>query len=104
MLSFSSEFDLKLRQRYSSLSDEALDEMVKEVIGSNKKIGAGSVKARLQASGVTLQRQRVRDSVSRVDPVGVALRALHPKLERSIYSVAGPNSLWHIDGNHKLIR
>lgn len=25
-------------------------------------------------------------------------------LRRRQYSVPGPNSLWHIDGNHKLIR
>lgn len=25
-------------------------------------------------------------------------------LKRREYSVAGPNALWHIDGNHKLIR
>ena len=55
-------------------------------------------------SGVTIQRQRVRDAMERVDPAGVALRALQPQLQRRQYKVAGPNSLWHIDGNHKLIR
>ena len=55
-------------------------------------------------SGVTIQRQRVRDAMERNDPAGVALRALQPQLQRRQYKVAGPNSLWHIDGNHKLIR
>lgn len=25
-------------------------------------------------------------------------------LKRRVYSVPGPNALWHMDGNHKLIR
>ena len=28
----------------------------------------------------------------------------HKTSRRRVYSVEGPNSLWHIDGNHKLIR
>ncbi|XP_065133039.1 uncharacterized protein [Paramisgurnus dabryanus] len=40
----------------------------------------------------------------RVNPTGAAQRALAQRLHRRTYRVAGPNSLWHIDGNHKLIR
>ncbi|MEQ2242557.1 hypothetical protein ILYODFUR_036991 [Ilyodon furcidens] len=41
----------------------------------------------------------------RVDPRGVLMRTLqlNPRRRRR-YSVPEPNSLWHIDGNHKLIR
>jgi len=52
---------------------------------------------------VQVSRQNVRDSVLRIDPAGVALRTTE-RIQRRTYSVAGPNSLWHIDGNHKLIR
>ncbi|KAK1161546.1 hypothetical protein AOXY_G19120 [Acipenser oxyrinchus oxyrinchus] len=43
--------------------------------------------------------------MKRVDPEGVLERALslHTVRRRS-YSVTAPQSLWHIDGNHKLIR
>jgi len=27
-----------------------------------------------------------------------------PPIQRRVYSVPGPNALWHLDGNHKLIR
>lgn len=57
----------------------------------------------LLAKGVKVQRKRVRESQLRVNPVGVSMRSLH-QMQRRTYSVAGPNSLWHIDGNHKLIR
>lgn len=40
-----------------------------------------------------------------VDPFGIFLRGLQINLvPRVPYSVPGPLSLWHIDGNHKLIR
>ncbi|MGH0135871.1 UNVERIFIED_CONTAM: hypothetical protein FKN15_058686 [Acipenser sinensis] len=45
------------------------------------------------------------ESMKRVDPEGVLERALslHTVRRRS-YSVPAPQSRWHIDGNHKLIR
>ena len=39
----------------------------------------------------------------RVDPIGVRSRLIQTISRRS-YSVAMPNSMWHIDGYHKLIR
>jgi len=49
--------------------------------------------------------QRVQESMRRVDPGGILVRTLqlNPRRRRR-YSVPAPNSLWHIDGNHKLIR
>jgi len=39
----------------------------------------------------------------RVDPEGVLERSRKP-IKRRVYSVPGPHYLWHMDGNHKLIR
>lgn len=48
---------------------------------------------------------RLQESLRRVDAEGVYMRRLRLHvLRRRQYSVPGPNSLWHIDGNHKLIR
>ncbi|XP_062235963.1 uncharacterized protein LOC133933025 [Platichthys flesus] len=59
----------------------------------------------LKAQGINIQRQRVQESMRRVDPNGVVVRTLqlNPQRRRK-YFVPAPNSLWHIDGNHKLIR
>ena len=57
----------------------------------------------LETKGVHVPRQRVRESVRRVDPEGCEERwaaAVH----RRTYKVATPNSLWHMDGHMKLIR
>uniref|UniRef100_A0A4W5NV15 Integrase catalytic domain-containing protein n=1 Tax=Hucho hucho TaxID=62062 RepID=A0A4W5NV15_9TELE len=92
-----------LFRSYSLLSDAQLDERIKELIGQNEEIGAESVRAHLRGEGVGVQRERVRQSLIRVDPQGAARRAMQQQLRRQ-YRVAGPNSLWHIDGTHKLIR
>ncbi len=47
--------------------------------------------------------KRVRESMHRTDPEGVAMRWLFIT-PRAVYSVRGPLLLRHIDGNHKLIR
>ena len=80
-----------------------LDRTVKNCIGENQRIGPNAVKARLFSQDINVQRWQVRDSMMRVDEGGIALRAAMT-IQRRIYAVAGPNSVWHIDGNNKLIR
>jgi hypothetical protein len=57
----------------------------------------------LRAAGHVIQRDRVRDSLRRVDPVGSASRWSHT-VSRRTYSVATPNCLWHLDSHLKLVR
>ena len=99
----SREYGLKLRSDYSTLEGEALDVIIKETIGHNYLIGPNSVQARLFSQGIKMQRWKVRESMLRVCPDGFAIRAALATRRRT-YTVAGPNSLWHMDGNHKLIR
>ncbi|KAI5607880.1 hypothetical protein C0J50_9764, partial [Silurus asotus] len=64
-----------------------------------------AVRTQLRAGGVQVQRDRVRESLIRTHPGAAALRAMaQRRSQRRLYSIAGPNSLWHIDGNQKLIR
>ena len=56
----------------------------------------------LAARGIIVQRVRVCASIHRVDPENTAIRR-SVTIRRS-YHVQGPNSLWHVDGNHKLVR
>ncbi|XP_062342184.1 uncharacterized protein LOC134039976 [Osmerus eperlanus] len=90
--------------RFSDLSDTALDDNVKDLVAGNDRLGPESVRAQLRAEGIRVQRRRVRDSMLRVNPRAAALRAMSQRLHRRSYRVAGQNSLWHLDGNHKLIR
>uniref|UniRef100_A0A1X7SSW1 Uncharacterized protein n=1 Tax=Amphimedon queenslandica TaxID=400682 RepID=A0A1X7SSW1_AMPQE len=65
--------------------------------------GEKSVTGRLRSYGIRVQRQRIRDSLERVDPDGVVNR-MRRVLHRRSYTERSPNSLWHLDGYHKLIR
>lgn len=53
--------------------------------------------------GFRIQEQRVRKLIREVDPVGVTNR-LFQSIHHHTYSVAGSQALWHLDGNHILIR
>ena len=52
---------------------------------------------------MTVPRHRVRASIHRVDPINTAIRR-SVTVQRRVYHVEGPNSLWHIDGHHKLTK
>lgn len=86
------------------MPEDELDELVTEVVAGNDRLGPESVRATLRARGVRVQRRRVRESMIRTNPGAAALRSLMQRPQRRSYNVQGPNSLWHIDGNHKLIR
>lgn len=97
-------FNINLRHT-TVISDEDLDIKIKEVVGSNRAIGPNSIRVRLAERNIFTTRQKVRDGCARVDPGGCALRSLERRnIHSRTYKVAGPNSLWHLDGNHKLIR
>ena len=94
------DFGLSIRTTYSEYSD---DDLVKMVVGANRKVGPSAVVAGLKGMDVRIQRYRIRESLRRIDPAGVVVRSSNV-LKRRTYSVKGPNSLWHFAGNHKLSR
>ena len=55
----------------------------------------------IQGKGVPVKRQTVMEILQELDPEGVQARK-KKRLRRRIYSVPGPDHLWHIDGYDKL--
>lgn len=96
-------FGLPTTHEYSLITDSELDEIVEEFVSRFPTAGQKTLAGHLCTLGYHLQRARIRDSLYRVDPWGVEERSRRV-LHRRKYTVAGPNSLWHIDGHHKLIR
>ena len=90
-------------EKYSSISDSDLDGHVREIQHNNPNIGMALLQGYLQSRGVFVQRQRVRQSVFRINPISTLSR-WQQVVSRRCYSVPGPNSLWHIDGHHSLVR
>ena len=98
------EFGLKKGLCFSTISDEELDNCIISILNRFPNCGYKKMRGFLRAKNTNVQERRVRESMRRVDPEGVLFRALQsmPIIRRK-YSVAGPLSLWHMDGNHKLI-
>ncbi|KAK0143146.1 hypothetical protein N1851_018730 [Merluccius polli] len=83
---------LRKTDLYSAVSDEELDSIISEIHRRHPNTGYKLMRGHLNARGV-----RSQDCKS--------LRRLRLRvLRRRQYSVPGPNSLWHIDGNYELIR
>lgn len=97
-------YGIQLYGRYTEITDASLDLEISSLIKGNWQPGPNAIRSRLLVKNIWVPRQRVRDSMLRVDPAGAACRAMSSKLQRRHYRVSAPLSLYHIDGNHKLIR
>ena len=99
-----SEFGSSIKATYAQLTDVDLDAAVSEIMREVANVGYKRMTGLLLGRGLRLQQVRIRESMRRVNPEGVLLRALELNaLHRRCYQVMGPLSLWHIDGNHKVI-
>ena len=96
-------YGLAARNNSPFISDEELDSKVREMLTQFPNAGYRRVISQLSVAEVKPSQIRVRQSMQRVDPQGVAVRWLRLTPRRK-YSMSGPLALWHIDDNHKLIR
>ena len=85
------------------ITDNDLDEITLAYVKQFPNAGQKSFTAFLLQQGMHVSRQKVRDSLLRVDPDGVMGR-FKKAIKRRSYHVPGPNGVWHRDGYHKLIR
>ena len=90
-------------QQYSALSNQDLDNLVQVFKRRQPDSGFRYLTGFLRAHGYRVQRHRVLHSLRRVDGLGNCLRE-RKAIKRKIYQVERPNSLWHVDGHHKLIQ
>ncbi len=96
-------YQLSVRETYTQLGDDELDRMVSDAQLQFPSWGNRLMYSYILSCGVRVQFHRVREAQARIDPVGSFMRRLS-HLQRRRYAVPGPQALWHIDGNHKLIR
>ena len=91
------------KNNFSSICDEDLDFTLSEIAKDYPRCGENMLRQMLMVKGIRVQRWRLRDSIHRIDPHGVSERKAG-RLKRRVYNVMGPNQLWHVDTNHKLVR
>lgn len=91
--------NLSICSTYSRITDDELDAIVQQQFcgWGNRQVCGSSI-----SLGIRVPFQRVRESQCRVGPEGSIMHRLNG-IQRRKYAVQGPQPLWHIDGNHKLI-
>ena len=99
------EFYSFVKKKYSDIFDETLDGIVERLMREFPNCGYKRMTGFLIDAGHRFQQRRIRECMRRVNPDGVFLRAHELRaVRRRRYQVRGPLALWHVDGNHKLIR
>ncbi|CAL8406534.1 unnamed protein product [Arctogadus glacialis] len=86
-----------------AIDDGELEQHVRQLQGQYPNSGNEIIRALLRTQGVFVTRSRVREMLTRVNPTAAA-RRWSRTVARRVYHVPYPNSLWHIDGNMRLIR
>ncbi len=85
---------------FSDITDHDLQILITEIKQEMPHIGICMLRGILESKGHRISITRLRDCVAVLEPVN---RWAIP-IRRRVYSVPHPNALWHIDGNHKLVR
>ena len=88
---------------YTNISEHDLDQKIADIKTDHPDIGEVMTAGHLRAQGIKIKRSALRASLQRIDPQGVAERR-QSRLNHHVYENPDPNYVWHIDGNHKLIR
>ena len=85
----------------SQLTDDELDTIIADLKKCFVRAGISMIDGLLRGMNIRVPRNRIRDSLLRIDPVHRVFERI--TIHRQTYSVPGPNSLWHHDGQHSLI-
>jgi len=86
----------------STLSDNDLDEITSQIVEIFPNFGRRMIDGHLQHLGHRVPRSRIQASYSHVH--GAPASSFGPRrIQRRVYSVPGPNSLAHHDGQHGML-
>ena len=93
------------RQRFTTKSDEEIKLIISEITKKFPNSGICEIVAMLRCRDppILIQRDRIQKLLCVVNPPATARRWAQV-LPRRTYSVPTPNSLWHLDTHHSLIR
>ena len=87
---------------FTAIADDQLDNAVRDIKSTSPDCGSKLLAGYLRAIHINVQRSCVRESLTRVDALGIVARRCRT-VHRRVYNVSRPLALWHVDGNHKLI-
>ncbi|TRY85628.1 hypothetical protein DNTS_008764 [Danionella cerebrum] len=99
----SKDLGVPVRSRMSAVDDGELETVIRRLHSHYPNSGSEMMRALLLAEGMRVSRIRVREMLVCINP-SAAARRWSSTVSRRVYNVPHPNSLWHIDGNMRLIR
>ncbi|KAJ3755629.1 hypothetical protein EV360DRAFT_96085 [Lentinula raphanica] len=85
-------------RRHSNIVNDDLDSLIRLLRSYYPRAGIQMLHGMLRSLGHIVPYERIRHSLIRVDPVHRVFERI--RIRRRVYSVPGPNSLWHHDGHH----
>jgi hypothetical protein len=85
---------------FTNISNTDLRCLIHEIKQEMPHIGVRMLRGVLESRGYHIPTTRLRDTLEELEP----LTQWSAPIRRRVYSVPYPNALWHIDGNHKLVR
>ena len=85
--------ELEISLKYSQITEMQVNAEVQTILTENPNMGEKMLVGALLSRGFTVQREMLRKSIERVDPVGKVLRSLRT-LQGRAYNVSTPNALW----------
>jgi len=89
---------------YHHLPDEILDNLIRTLRTEQEQVGIRYIQGQLNRLGIYPPRDSIRLSLNRVYPARHLLDAQRSAIRRrQVYRVAGPNSVWHMDGQHEIV-
>lgn len=83
----------------SDISDEEIDSIMQHVLAEFPNFGRRMIAGHFKNLDYRISRKRLQASYDRIHGPPVFSFGVR-RIERRIYSVPGPNSLWHHDGQH----
>ncbi|EJT47175.1 hypothetical protein A1Q1_04033 [Trichosporon asahii var. asahii CBS 2479] len=90
------------RRKFSEITQEELDRaVIAAYLRGSGDQGYRAIHTYLELEGIKVTRDQVQATCRRLNPDGTWDRWIRARLRR-VYRVPWVNSLWHIDGHHKL--
>jgi hypothetical protein len=88
----------QISSNISDIEDQSLDELIIRLRIHYRRAGVTMLRSMLLRLGYHIPRDRINEALLRIDPVQRVFQRI--RIRRRVYSVPGPNALWHHDGQH----
>lgn len=96
------EYDID-NETYTNISMAELNELLAQFKAQHPNYGEVMLQGHLANMGIKIPRAKLRTAIHNVDHANTVCRRSHV-INRRVYTAPHPNAVWHIDGNHKMIR